>query len=79
MWVMGTTENAIDDAIRTHGAAQDWGGVISGWVVIATIADHDGQDDTSAVRTVTPGGMGWPLVLGSIEAARIVLHKKWAE
>lgn len=75
---MSTTENAIDDAIRAHCAAEGWRGVISGWIVIATTAGYEGENETSGVRTVTPDGMGWIMMLGSIEAARIALHKKWA-
>lgn len=73
---MGATENAIDEAIAAHAVAEGWAGVITGWVVLVSSVDHDGEDDRSGISTIYSGGsMQWPLALGIVEAARAQLHR----
>lgn len=72
---MGATENAIDEAITAHAKAEGETGVVTGWVVIASIVDHNGDDETSGVHIIYPGGsMPWPQALGIVEAGRIRMH-----
>lgn len=75
---MSATENAIDEAITAHAKAQGESGVVTGWVAIAAIVDHDGDDEVSGVRIIYPGGsMPWPQALGIVEAGRIRMHDQY--
>lgn len=68
---MGATENTIDQAIAEHAAAAGWAGTITGWVVLVSTVDHDGEVERSGVSTIYPGGdMPWPFALGIVEAGR---------
>ena len=76
---MSATENAIDEAITAHGQSEGWTGVITGWMVLVSTVDHDGEDDRSGIVTIYPGGtLPWPQALGLIEMARIKLHSDFA-
>jgi hypothetical protein len=73
---VSATQNAIDEAIAAHAAAEGWTGITTGWIVLVSTAGHDGEDETSGFKAVYPhGGMPWPHALGLIEAARITLHR----
>jgi hypothetical protein len=75
---MSSTENAIDEAITAHAKAEGWTGVNVGWVVLVASVDHDGDDETSGIATIYPGGsMPWPLALGIVEAARTRMHAQF--
>ena len=77
---MASTENAIDDAITAHAQAEEWTGVVTGWVVIASVVDHDGTDEASGVMLIYPGGsMPWPQALGIIEAGRLRMHAQFIQ
>lgn len=74
------TENAIDDAVRAHSEAEGWPGVVTGWITIVATTQYLDGEEGSGVRTVFPGGgISWPMTLGMVEAARIVLHKKFGD
>lgn len=76
--MVSATENAIEEAISAHCAAEGWTGVNVGWLVIVATVDHDGEDDTSGIATIYPGGnMQWPLALGIVEAARVRMHQQF--
>jgi len=75
---MASTENAIDDAITAHAQAEEWTGVITGWVVIASVVDHDGNGEASGVALIYPGGsMPWPQALGIVEAGRLRMRQSF--
>lgn len=75
---MSSTENAIDEAITAHAQAEGWTGVNVGWVVLVAVVDHDGDDETSGISTIYPGGsMQWPLALGIVEAGRARMHQQY--
>ena len=75
---MSATENAIDEAITAHAVAEGWTGVITGWVVLASTVDHDGDDEVSGIAQIYPGGsMSWIQALGILEAARIRMHEQF--
>lgn len=77
---MASTENAIDEAIAAHVKAKGETGVLTGWVAVATIVSHDGDDERSGIHLIYPGGsMPWPQALGTIEAARIQLHDNFRQ
>lgn len=72
------TENAVEAAIAAHAQAEGWTGVTVGWVVLVATVDHDGEDETSGIATIYPGGsMQWPLALGIVEAARSRMHAQF--
>jgi hypothetical protein len=69
---VSATENAIDDAITAHAKAEGETGVVTGWVAIASVVEHDGEDERSGIVLIYPGGsMPWPQALGIVEAGRI--------
>lgn len=72
---MSATEDAIDEAITAHMQAEEWTGVVTGWIVLVATVDHDGEDECSGVCRIHSGGsMQWPMALGLIEAARAKMH-----
>jgi hypothetical protein len=75
---MSHTENAIDKAVTDHARSEDWPGLVAGWVVLVALVDHDGEDGTSGVATIYPGGeMPWHSALGIVEAARTRMHQQF--
>jgi hypothetical protein len=77
---MASEEEPIDDAITAYVRQQGWSGIVTGWVVLVATADFDGNQDKSGVSTIYPGGsMPWIQALGILEAARIRMHRGYAE
>ena len=53
---------------------------MTGWVVFASVVDHDGTDEASGVMLIYPGGsMPWPQALGIIEAGRLRMHAQFIQ
>lgn len=75
---MSATEDAIDNAITAHAKALDYRGVLAGWVVLAAVVDHDGEDVVSGIVTIYPGGeQPWHTALGIVEAGRLHMQRQY--
>ena len=74
------TGAGVDDAIRTSHAADGNDGLITGWVVLASVSsfDADGTDRSGVHRRFPDGSLPWVQALGIVEAGRITMHKAYA-
>lgn len=73
--------HALDQAITDLSIAEEWTGVITGWVVLAAFVEVDGGGkDCSGVAIALPDGyMAWPQALGIVEAGRLRLQKDYLD
>lgn len=74
------TDAGVDDAIRASYQADGDEGLITGWVVLASVSsfDADGTDRSGVHRMFPDGSLPWVQALGIVEAGRIAMHKAYA-
>lgn len=74
------TDAGVDDAIRASYRADGDEGLITGWVVLASVSsfDADGTDRSGVHRMFPDGSLPWVQALGIVEAGRIAMHKAYA-
>jgi len=74
------TDAGVDDAIRASHRADGNEGLITGWVVLASVSqfDADGTDRSGVHRMFPDGSMPWVQALGIVEAARIQMHRDYS-
>lgn len=74
------TDAGVDDAIRASYQADGDDGLITGWVVLASVSsfDADGTDRSGVHRMFPDGSLPWVQALGIVEAGRIAMHKAYA-
>ena len=69
---------ALDQAIHDLAVAEEWTGVITGWVVLASFVDVDDGAEGSGVAIALPDGtLPWPHALGIVEAGRLRMHQQY--
>jgi hypothetical protein len=69
---------ALDKAINDLAVAEEWTGVITGWVVLAGFVDMDEGEEHSGVAIALPEGyLAWPHALGIVEAGRLRMQQQY--
>lgn len=72
-------DRALDDAIRGVAVAEEWTGVITGWVVFVGFVDTTGEgEDQSGIATIYPEGhQAWHTSLGIVEGGRLRMRQQF--